>query len=73
MKERNMVDFKTFNLKHIGHLVTLGVILVIIIALITLFVSPILTTVLPGVFATSLTLTDTLLFMLLVVLLHQYK
>ncbi len=68
-----MVDFKTFNLKHIGHLVTLGVILVIIIALITLFVSPILTTVLPGVFATSLTLTDTLLFMLLVVLLHQYK
>lgn len=68
-----MLDFKTWNLKHIGHLVTLGVILVIIIALMHLFVSPILTTVLPGVFVTSLTLTDTLLFMLLVVLLHQHK
>lgn len=60
-----MVNYKDWNLKHLGNLVVLGIILILLITMIHIFVSPLLVTLLPMVFTTTLTLTDTLLFLIL--------
>mgnify|MGYP000901308673 CR=1 FL=1 len=60
-----MVDFKTMNLKVLGNVVILAILLIVAIAVIMVFVGPILTTVLPGVFAGGIGLTDTLLLLIL--------
>lgn len=60
-----MIDYKNWNLKHLGHMVVLSIILILVIGMIHLFVSPLLTTLFPAVFTTALTLTDTILFLIL--------
>ena len=60
-----MVNFKDWNLKHLGNMIIVGFVLVILIAMIHMFVSPLLTVLFPAVFVTTLTLTDTLLFLIL--------
>lgn len=60
------LDYKNWSVKDLGHIVVVSIILVVLITVMTLFVSPLLTTVLPMVFTTKLTLTEILLFFVLV-------
>lgn len=62
------VDYKTWNLKTLGNLFVLGLVMAVIIGMIHLVVSPLLMTILPTVFLAPLSLTETLLFLLLLVL-----
>ncbi len=61
-----MITFKDWNVKHLGDMLLLGVVLILIVTLMHMVVSPLLTTVLPTVFIAKLTLTDILLFLILV-------
>ncbi len=67
-----MINFKEWNLKHVGEIVLLGIVLIFVVTLITTFVSPLLMTILPTIFTTALSLTDTLLLLILVRL-HMTK
>ncbi len=60
------LDYKNWSVKDLGHIVIVSIILVVLITIMMLFVSPVLTTVLPMVFTTKLTLTEVLLFFVLV-------
>ncbi len=60
------INYKDWNMKNLGHLLVLGFVFTVIIAVIHMFISPLLTLVLPTVFTTGLSLTDTLLFLLLI-------
>ena len=61
-----MINFKEWNIKHLIDSVVLGVIIVVVIALVHLIVSPLLVMILPTVFTTGLTLTEVLLFLMLI-------
>ncbi len=61
-----MINFKEWNLKYIGNVVFVSIILVVFAAVIKTFIGPLLVTVLPTIFATPLTLTETLLLLMLV-------
>lgn len=61
-----MINFKNWNMTHLGHVVMLSIVLLLIISMIHLFVGPLLVTLLPGVFTAAVTLTDILLFLILV-------
>lgn len=60
-----MVNFKNWDLEHLGNMILLGFALIMIVTVVHVFVSPLLVTLLPSVFTTGLTLTDTLLFLIL--------
>ncbi len=61
-----MVNFKDWHMTRLGNLILVGLMLVVLIILIHVFVSPLLVTLVPTVFTTPLTLTDTLLFFILI-------
>lgn len=60
-----MVNFKDWNVKMLGHVLLLIFVLVIIVAIMVLFINPLLIHVFPQVF-TAISLTDTLLLLILV-------
>jgi hypothetical protein len=60
------INYKDWNMKNLGHLLVLGLVFTVIIAVIHMFVSPLLVLILPTVFTAPLTLTDTLLFLILI-------
>jgi len=62
------IDYKSFNVKDLGSLFVIGILLLVVVALVTMFISPMLTTLIPSLFATPLGLTDTLLFLILITL-----
>jgi|GEM_PF-6496806 len=61
-----MVNFKTFNIKELGNLVTLGIVLILVISIFMTFVNPLLVTVLPTIFTHALSITDVLLLLILI-------
>ena len=61
-----MINYKEWNLKTLGNMVIFGIVLFLLIALMHIVVSPVLTMVLPMVFTTGLTITEILLFLILV-------
>jgi uncharacterized membrane protein len=67
------INYKDWNLKNLGNVFVLGLVFTLIIAVIHLFVSPLLVLVMPTVFVAPLTLTETLLFMLLITLILRTK
>lgn len=62
------VNYKDWNLRNLGHLIVLGFVFTLVIAIMHIFVSPILTMILPTVFTTTLSVTDVLLFLILITL-----
>jgi hypothetical protein len=60
------INYKDWNMKNLGHLLVLGLVFTVIIAVIHMFVSPLLVLILPSVFTAPLSLTDTLLFLILI-------
>ncbi len=66
-----MVNFKEWSLKHIGDVLLLALFTTIVVAMFHLVISPLLVTILPTIFITKLTITDTLLFVLLMVVLGK--
>lgn len=60
------LNYMNWNIRDIGHLVVVAIIFVVLIAVMHIFVSPLLTLVLPTVFVAPLTLTEILLFLLLI-------
>lgn len=62
------VNYKDWNLTNLGQLVILGIVFTLIIAAMHFFVSPLLVMVLPTVFTTGLSLTEVLLFLILITL-----
>ncbi|MCE3231926.1 MAG: hypothetical protein K0R98_183 [Rickettsiaceae bacterium] len=59
-----MINFKEWNVKHLGDIVVSIIVLLLGVAFVMGFISPVLTAALPAVF-TKLTLTDTLLLLIL--------
>ncbi len=57
-----MIDFKKMNLQTLGHLVVLGLLLLVTAYLVTTIISPLLVTI--GLMKTGLTLTDTFLLLI---------
>lgn len=66
-----MINLKDFNLKHLGDILVMGFVTMLIVALFHTVLSPILVSVLPTVFTTSLSLTDTILLVLLVTIIGK--
>lgn len=66
-----MINYKDFSLKHLTDILLLTFVTVLIVTIFHLVVSPLLVTILPAVFATKLTITDTLLLLLLVVMIGR--
>ncbi len=63
------INYKEWNVKDLGDFFIVGFILTVVIAIMHLFISPLLGLILPVVFTAPLTITDILLFLLLVVML----
>jgi hypothetical protein len=61
-----MVNFRTFNVKELGNLVTLGSVLILVISIFMTFINPLLVTVLPTIFTHTLSITDVLLLLILI-------
>jgi len=61
-----MISLKDWNLKSLGYFIVNGVLLLILASIVMTFVSPMLVTLLPALFVTKLTLTDTLLLFILI-------
>lgn len=61
-----MINFKEWNVKELGNLVVLGIVLIVVITVFTTFVNPLLVTILPTIFAHGLTITDVLLLLILI-------
>ena len=61
-----MINFKEWNLKELGNIVVLGIVLVVIISVFMTFFNPLLVTVLPTIFTHALTITDVLLLLILI-------
>jgi hypothetical protein len=66
-----MGDIKNFSMKHLGDLLVVTLFTVFLIVLFHMIISPLLVTILPTVFTAKLTVTDTLLFVLLVTLISK--
>lgn len=62
------INYKDWNLTNFGQLVVLGLVFTLVIAVMHIFVSPLLVMILPTVFTTALTVTDILLFLILITL-----
>lgn len=60
------LDFKTWNVMELGRMIVLGIILIVVVAIFHVVVSPVLVAVLPSVFTAPLSVTDILLFMILI-------
>ncbi len=65
------INYKEWNIRNLGSIFILGIVVMLVIGVIHLFVSPLLMIVLPTVFTVPLTLTETLLFLLLLTLLSR--
>ncbi len=63
-----IVNYKDWNIKNFGNLLVLGLVFTVVIAIIHFFVSPLLVMILPTVFTAPLTLTEILLFLILITL-----
>jgi len=61
-----MINYKDWNMKHFGNLVVLSIVLILLIALVHTFVTPLLVGILPTVFTGTISLTDILLFFVLI-------
>ena len=61
-----MINFKTWSVKELGNVASLGVVLILIISVFMTFVNPLLVTVLPTIFTHTLTITDVLLLLILI-------
>lgn len=61
-----MVDFKTWNVKKLGDLIITMIVLLFFVTIVHMVISPLLVTILPTVFTAKLTITDTILFLILV-------
>lgn len=61
-----MVNFKEWNVKELGNLVILAIVLLIVTTMFMTFINPLLVTVLPTVFTHTLSVTDVLLLLILV-------
>lgn len=61
-----MKDYLNFNIKELGSLLLVGLLLFIVVAVVMHFIAPILVTM--GLIVTPLTLTDTILVLILVTL-----
>lgn len=61
-----MVNFKTLNIKELGNLVVLGIVLLVVISILMIFVNPLLVTILPTVFTHGLSVTEILLLLILI-------
>jgi len=68
-----MINYKDWNLKHIGNLFVLSVVFILVISLVQTVVGPLLMKLLPSVFATTITLTDILLFFIFIRLVTTNK
>ncbi len=66
-----MVNFKEWTLRHFGDVMLLGVLTIVLVTIFHLIISPLLVTILPAVFTAKLTITDTLLFVLLMTILGK--
>jgi hypothetical protein len=62
--ETEMVDFK-MDVKDLGNVLVLGISLIIVIAILMAFIGPLLATIFPTIFVAKLTLTEVLLFLIL--------
>ncbi|NDF12186.1 MAG: hypothetical protein EB060_05170 [Proteobacteria bacterium] len=62
------VNYKDWNMKNLGNYLVLGIVFFVLIAVIHMFVSPLLVLILPTVFAAPLTITETILFLILITL-----
>lgn len=60
-----MFNFK-LDVKDLGNLVGISITMIIVIALLMAFVSPLLVSILPTIFTVKLTLTEVLLFLMLI-------
>lgn len=60
-----MISIKSFDVKHLGEILVLGIVLLVVITIFMTVINPLLTTVLPTVFTHGLTLTDTILLFVL--------
>ncbi len=61
-----MVNFKAWNVKELGNLATLTIVLLIVMSIFMTFVNPLLITVLPTIFTHTLSVTDVLLLLILI-------
>jgi hypothetical protein len=66
-----MINLKEWSLKHLTDMLLVTFVTALLVTIFHLVISPLLVTVLPTVFVAKLTLTDTLLFILLVVMLGR--
>lgn len=66
-----IVNYKDWNIRNLGSIFVLGIVIMLVIGVIHLFISPLLMIVLPTVFTAKLTLTETLLFLVLLTLLTR--
>lgn len=67
------IDYTKINVKDIGHLLVVGILLFVVAVLVMKFVAPLLGVILPTVFGGTLTLTDTLLFLILLTMVVRHK
>ncbi len=61
-----MINFKEWNIKELGNLVVLGMVLILVVSIFMTFINPLLVTVLPTIFTHALTITDVLLLLILI-------
>ena len=61
-----MVNFKAWNVKELGNLATLAIVLLIVMSIFMTFVNPLLVTILPTIFTHTLSVTDVLLLLILI-------
>lgn len=64
--ETTMINFKDWNVKELGNVVLLGIVLIVVITIFMTFFNPLLVTVLPTIFAHGLTVTEVLLLLILI-------
>lgn len=64
--DTKMVNFKTWNVKELGDMAILTIVLLVVITIFMTFVNPLLVTVLPTIFTHTLGVTDVLLLLILI-------
>lgn len=60
-----MIDLKDWNVKNLGNMIVMMIVLLFLVTIVHLVISPLFVSLLPTVFATKLTLSETLLFLIL--------
>lgn len=61
-----MINFKDWNVKTLGDLVVLGIILIVVVSIFMTFINPLLVALLPTIFTHTLSVTDVLLLLILI-------